>query len=196
MILCSCQLFLTIRNRLWGLAEPWASKWPELAHTPFFLAVGDGVGANLGSGCSDSSRIALTIGTTGAMRVVLPNDSRRTEHATAGAGLQPTPAGLWSYPIDSSRWLVGGSLTDGGSLFSWLHETLAVEDTGALLAAAAALPPDHTWADRSPVPSRRTSPRMGDRSSPHDKRYFARNDCNSLRPSSLRSRRPALPSHL
>lgn len=125
-----------------GLAEPWASKWPELAHTPFFLAVGDGVGANLGSGCSDSSRIALTIGTTGAMRVVLPNDSQRTEHATAGAGLQPTPAGLWSYPIDSSRWLVGGSLTDGGSLFSWLHETLAVEDTGALLVAAAAIPPD------------------------------------------------------
>ena len=125
-----------------GLAGPWASKWPELAHTSFFLAVGDGVGANLGSGCSDSSRIALTIGTTGAMRVVLPNDSQRPEHAAAGASIQQTPAGLWSYPIDSTRWLVGGSLTDGGSLFSWLHETLAVEDTGALIIAAAELPPD------------------------------------------------------
>ena len=125
-----------------GLAEPWASKWPELTQTPFFLAVGDGVGANLGSGCSDSSRIALTIGTTGAMRVVLPNDSQPTKHETAGTGLQPTPPGLWSYPIDSSRWLVGGSLTDGGSLFSWLRETLAGEDTDALVAAATELPPD------------------------------------------------------
>ena len=125
-----------------GLAEPWASRWPELAHTPFFLAVGDGVGANLGSGCSDHTRIALTIGTTGAMRVVLPNNSQHAKHGAANTEVQPTPAGLWSYPIDSKRWLVGGSLTDGGSLYSWLHENLAVKDTSALLTAAADLPPD------------------------------------------------------
>ncbi len=125
-----------------GLADPWASRWPELAYIPFFLAVGDGVGANLGSGCSDNARIALTIGTTGAMRVVLPNDSQRREPNAAEAGVQQTPVGLWSYPIDSNRWLVGGALTDGGSLFSWLREILAVQDTVALLAAAADLPPD------------------------------------------------------
>ena len=124
-----------------GLAEPWASKWPELAHTPFFLAVGDGVGANLGSGCSDNTRIALTIGTTGAMRVVLPNDPPSERGAVETSALQ-TPAGLWSYPIDSKRWLVGGSLTDGGSLFSWLHEKFAIGDTTTLLAEAADLPPD------------------------------------------------------
>ncbi len=123
-----------------GLAEPWASKWPELAKTPFFLAVGDGAGANLGSGCSDNTRIALTIGTTGAMRVVLPNESQHGEHSPGEAGMLHVPVGLWSYPIDSYRWLVGGSLTDGGSLFSWLHENLAVDDTDALLAAAAGIP--------------------------------------------------------
>ncbi|MXZ22975.1 MAG: carbohydrate kinase [Caldilineaceae bacterium SB0665_bin_25] len=133
---------LDYTNGTAGLTDPWASKWPELAHTPFFLAVGDGAGANLGSGCSDTSRIALTIGTTGAMRVVLPNKSRSREHDAGGNGVQPTPGGLWSYPIDSERWLVGGSLTDGGSLFSWLHATLAVQDTVALLAAAADLAPD------------------------------------------------------
>ncbi len=125
-----------------GLTGPWASRWPELAHTPFFLAVGDGAGANLGSGCYDNTRIALTIGTTGAMRVVLPNDSQSSQHDAAGNGVQPTPDGLWSYPIDSKRWLVGGSLTDGGSLYSWLRETLAVRDEAALLHSAAALPPN------------------------------------------------------
>ncbi|MDE0199836.1 MAG: FGGY-family carbohydrate kinase [Caldilineaceae bacterium] len=125
-----------------GLAEPWASKWPELVQTPFFLAVGDGAGANLGSGCSDNTRIALTIGTTGAMRVVLPNESQRRAFGAGEDGIQQVPSGLWSYPIDSKRWLVGGSLTDGGSLFSWLHENLAVEDTAPLLAAAADLPAD------------------------------------------------------
>lgn len=127
-------------KHLIGLAEPWASKWPELVQTPFFLAVGDGAGANLGSGCSDNTRIALTIGTTGAMRVVLPNESQRREFGAGENGMQQVPAGLWSYPIDSKRWLVGGSLTDGGSLFSWLHENLAVDDTDALLAAAAGIP--------------------------------------------------------
>ena len=125
-----------------GLAEPWASKWPELVQTPFFLAVGDGAGANLGSGCSDNTRIALTIGTTGAMRVVLPNESQRREYGAGEAGMQLVPAGLWSYPIDSKRWLVGGSLTDGGSLFSWLHEVLAVEEISSLIAAAEDLPAD------------------------------------------------------
>ncbi len=122
-----------------GLTQPWASQWPELAQTPFFLAVGDGVGANLGSGCSDNRRIALTIGTTGAMRVVIPVDN--ANHP--GAALPPhTPQGLWSYPIDSRRWLIGGSLTDGGSLYTWLHETLAVSDADSLLDDARALRPD------------------------------------------------------
>ena len=122
-----------------GLTQSWASQWPELAQTPFFLAVGDGVGANLGSGCSDNRRIALTIGTTGAMRVVIPVDSANQHDAP----LPPqTPQGLWSYPIDSRRWLVGGSLTDGGSLYTWLHETLAVQDADSLLADARALRPD------------------------------------------------------
>ena len=125
-----------------GLAEPWATRWRELAETPFFLAVGDGVGANLGSGCTDNRRIALTIGTTGAMRVVIPTDTRLAQENTEGDTLPEAPAGLWSYPIDRHRWLVGGSLTDGGSLFSWLHEMLAVQDTHALLASAAQLKPD------------------------------------------------------
>lgn len=133
---------LDYANSTVGLAEPWASKWPELARTPFFHAVGDGVGANLGSGCSDNTRIALTIGTTGAIRVVLPNDPQNREPGPDKSDVQPTPDGLWSYPIDSKRWLVGGALTDGGSLYSWLHEKLAVEDTTALLAHAAELPPD------------------------------------------------------
>ncbi len=133
---------LDYTNSAVGLTEPWASIWPELVHTPFFLAVGDGVGANLGSGCTDNRRIALTIGTTGAMRVVIPASSASDGPGRTEPSLQHTPAGLWSYPIDSNRWLVGGSLTDGGSLYSWLRATLASQDGEKLLAAAAELAPD------------------------------------------------------
>ena len=133
---------LDYTNSAVGLTDPWASIWPELAQTPFFLAVGDGVGANLGSGCTDNRRIALTIGTTGAMRVVIPAGSASDGPGPAEPSFQDTPTGLWSYPIDRKRWLVGGSLTDGGSLYSWLRETLASQDRQTLLAAAAELTPD------------------------------------------------------
>ena len=129
-------------NTFAGLVEPWAARWSELAQTPFFLAVGDGAGANLGSGCEDNRRIALTIGTTGAMRVVIPAGAEGSNAASAQTQAPEVPDGLWSYPIDSKRWLVGGSLTDGGSLYSWLHEILAVEDANELLAEAARLKPD------------------------------------------------------
>ena len=129
-------------NTFAGLVEPWASRWSELAQTPFFLAVGDGAGANLGSGCENNRRIALTIGTTGAMRVVISAGKEPSGGALARVRAPAVPDGLWSYPIDSSRWLVGGSLTDGGSLYSWLHEMLAVQDASELLAEAARLEPD------------------------------------------------------
>ena len=134
---------LDYTNSTGGLTEPWASIWPELAQTPFFLAVGDGVGANLGSGCTDNRRIALTIGTTGAMRVVIPAEGASDGPGHADPSFQETPTGLWSYPIDRKRWLVGGSLTDGGSLYSWLRETLANQDRQTLLAAAQLTPDAH-----------------------------------------------------
>jgi gluconokinase len=119
-----------------GLATSYAERWPELAETPFFLAVGDGAAANIGSDCTEHSRIALTIGTTAAMRVVAPRQEGESIEA---------PAGLWVYPVDHKRRLVGGALTDGGSLYSWLCQTLGKdtkESEEKLLKEAAALAPD------------------------------------------------------
>ncbi len=117
-----------------GLAPDHAARWPELAQARLFLAVGDGVAANVGSGCTDPSRLALTIGTSAAARVVVP--------APARGALLPVPPGLWRYPVDGSRWLVGGALTDGGSLYRWLCGVLRAPSEEELLAAAAGLPPD------------------------------------------------------
>ena len=61
-----------------------------------FPAIGDGAAANIGSGCGSPERVALTVGTTGAMRVVLP------------PGLASVPAGLWLYWVDKQRSLLGG----------------------------------------------------------------------------------------
>lgn len=97
---------------LQGLLPPWAERWPALRDIPWYPAIGDGAAANLGSGCDQPARIALTIGTTGAMRVVVdPN-------------LTQVPDGLWLYRVASTQGLLGGATTEGGNLFAWLRESL------------------------------------------------------------------------
>lgn len=103
-----------------GLQEAWAERWPTLATIPWLLPVGDGAAANIGSGCDAPDRIAMTMGTTGALRVVV------------GPELQEVPAGLWLYRVDAPRALLGGATTEGGNLFAWLRMLLQLPDLDAL----------------------------------------------------------------
>jgi gluconokinase len=95
-----------------GLLPEFAGRWPGLAEVPWFPAVGDGAAANVGSGCISSGQVAVTMGTTSALRVVL---SRAPEHL---------PSGLWCYRVDGKRSLLGGALSEGGSVFAWMKDTL------------------------------------------------------------------------
>ncbi|MBX3050390.1 MAG: gluconokinase [Caldilineaceae bacterium] len=125
---------LDYTNSSIGLSSAYRRRWPELSDARFCLAVGDGAAANIGSGGVDASRLALTIGTSGALRVVLPQ--------APDEAVPIVPDGLWCYPVDNRRWLVGGALTDGGSLFNWLLETLRYANPTTLLADAASLEAD------------------------------------------------------
>ncbi|HUG54873.1 MAG TPA: gluconokinase [Vicinamibacteria bacterium] len=113
-----------------GLAPEHARRWPALREVPFFLAVGDGAAANVGSGCVSPDRVALTVGTTGAMRVVLPD------------AFPAVPAGLWAYKVSAAETLLGGALTEGGNVFAWATSTLRLPSASELDAALEALPPD------------------------------------------------------
>jgi gluconokinase len=114
---------------LLGLAEPWASRWPALRSIPWFPAVGDGAAANIGSGCAAPGRLALTVGTTGALRMV-----QETPEAV--------PPGLWCYRVDRTRALVGGATSEGGNVYAWLRQTLQLGDPVAAEVALAAFAPD------------------------------------------------------
>ena len=107
-----------------------AARWPALASVPFFLAVGDGAGANVGTGCGTPGTVALTVGTTGAMRAVF-------DGAPA-----TVPRGLWAYRVDRDHSLLGGAITDGGSLLSWLHRTFRLRGERMVDEEIAALEPD------------------------------------------------------
>lgn len=109
---------------LQGLAGEWARRWPALKDALWFPAIGDGVAANLGAGCSRPGNVALSLGTSGAMRVVVPGTP------------QQTPAGLFVYRVDAGRSLVGGALSNAGNLYAWLRRVLAEVDEDALAAMA------------------------------------------------------------
>lgn len=108
-----------------GLQGDWASRWPMLANVPWLWPIGDGAAANIGSGCDAPDRIALTMGTTGAMRVVV------------GPELKRVPAGLWLYRVDAGRALLGGATTEGGNLFAWMTKLLRLPEGDALEQALA-----------------------------------------------------------
>ncbi len=97
---------------LWARRPKFVRRWPALARVPWFPAVGDGVGSNIGSGCTTPRRIAVNAGTSGAMRVILPGTPERV------------PDGLWCYRVDRRRSLLGGALSNVGNVFQWLRQTL------------------------------------------------------------------------
>ena len=112
------------------LTEAFARRWPALAEAELAIVVGDGATNNIGAGCSTKEKIALMVGTSGAMRVVF-----------SGGPPDELPSALWSYRATRTRVTVGGALSNGGGLFRWLRESLNVETTD-LESQLAALEPD------------------------------------------------------
>jgi gluconokinase len=112
-----------------------AARWPALAGAAWFPSLGDGACANVGSGAIGPTRIALTVGTSGAMRLILP--------LPAGTSWS-VPSGLWAYRLDRCRAVLGGALSNGGNLLRWVWETTGTAAGDAATAAAVALPPDAT----------------------------------------------------
>jgi gluconokinase len=108
-----------------GLRGERARRWPALADVPWFPAVGDGACSNIGSGCTGRGRLALMVGTSGALRMLWR------------AGSVGVPEGLWCYRACAERFVAGGALSDGGNLVEWLRRTLLLpgpEETEKLLA--------------------------------------------------------------
>lgn len=118
-----------LHDSIKGLKPEFAARWPALQDVPWFPAIGDGAAANVGSGCANQENWAITIGTSSAIRVVVPPD------------VVPS-GGLWLYLLDARRGLLGGALSEGGNVPAWLESTLKLPPLAEAESLIAAMLPD------------------------------------------------------
>ena len=138
------------------LRPDFARRWPALADIQWFPALGDGACANVGSGAIGPTRIALTVGTSAAVRMILPRPPD-----------QPwvVPQGLWAYRLDRQRAVLGGALSNGGNLLRWIWNTTGTDRDDETTMAAAALAPDSTGLTFLPFLAGERSPSWHDNAS-------------------------------
>ncbi|MBM7492674.1 gluconokinase [Micromonospora luteifusca] len=93
---------------------PQAAAITELPQrTPVVVGAGDGPLANLGLGAVHPGMVACSIGTSGAMRVMVERP-----------GVDPL-GGVFCYALTEHRWTVGGAINNGGIVLKWAGAALA-----------------------------------------------------------------------
>lgn len=115
------------------LRPEYARRWPALRDTRWTAPIGDGAASNVGSGCFDDARAAVTVGTSAAVRLIQP--------APPGAELAPLPEHLWRYRVNHEHVVTGAAYSAGGNLYAWARRELRLPEGPALEAALALVPP-------------------------------------------------------
>ncbi|MGN9766551.1 FGGY family carbohydrate kinase [Micromonospora sp. SD12] len=111
------------------LRPAYAWRWPQLADVPWAGPVGDGAASNVGSGCVEPGRIAVTVGTSAAVRLV--------QRVPAGQAMPALPEQLWRYRVDHEHVVTGAAYSSGGNLFAWANRELRLPEGAELDAALA-----------------------------------------------------------
>ena len=112
-----------------GLRATYARRWPALTRADWLPAWGDGACSNVGSGAVGTDRLALMVGTSGAMRLLWE-------------GIPPEPPqGLWLYRLDRRRPVLGGALSEGGNFIDWVCREFRLPSLDELQEALAACQP-------------------------------------------------------
>lgn len=95
-----------------GLEPDRARELGLLPATPFVIGANDGVLSNLGVNAIGPGEVAVTIGTSGALRAVV--DRPLTD-----------PSGrTFCYALTDRHWVIGGPVNNGGIVFRWVRDEL------------------------------------------------------------------------
>lgn len=102
-----------------GLDQDFAVEMGLNPSTPFIVGASDGVLSNLGVNAIDPGVVAVTIGTSGAIRTV--TDKPVTD-----------PKGrIFCYALTEDKWVIGGPVNNGGMIFRWIRDQLGASEVEA-----------------------------------------------------------------
>ncbi len=100
-----------------GLSPEYAAFMGIDQYVPFVIGASDGVLSNLGVNAIDPGVIAVTIGTSGAIRTVSPVPKTDPKGRT------------FCYILTKNHWVVGGPVNNGGIVLRWLRDEFATSET-------------------------------------------------------------------
>lgn len=118
-----------------GLSASVAARTGLATATPVVVGAGDGPLGNVGTGALARGVVGLSVGTSGAVRMVVP---------------EPVvdPSGrLFCYALTDRAWVVGGAVSNGGIAARWAGSVFGPDSGGArtgdaeLLELASSVPP-------------------------------------------------------
>lgn len=81
--------------------------------TPFVIGASDGVLSNLGVNAIRKGEIAVTIGTSGAIRTII--DEPKTDEKGR----------IFCYALTEKHWVIGGPVNNGGMVLRWIRDEFA-----------------------------------------------------------------------
>jgi gluconokinase len=99
-----------------GLDPVYAERMGLKRETPFVLGASDGVLSNLGVNAIDPGVVAVTIGTSGAIRTVVDKPT-----------VDPKER-LFCYELTEDKWVVGGPVNNGGGILRWARDEFAASE--------------------------------------------------------------------
>ena len=82
------------------------------AETPVVIGASDGVLANLGVGAIAPGVVAVTVGTSGAVRAVVARPVSDPQER------------LFCYALTENHWVIGGAVNNGGIVLRWVRDQL------------------------------------------------------------------------
>ncbi|WP_226086800.1 gluconokinase [Mesobacillus sp. S13] len=84
--------------------------------TPFVIGASDGVLSNLGVNAIGKGEIAVTIGTSGAIRTII--DEPQTDEKGR----------IFCYALTENHWVIGGPVNNGGMVLRWIRDEFAASE--------------------------------------------------------------------
>lgn len=118
-----------------GLSKAVAARLGLLTATPVVVGAGDGPLGNLGTGALGRGVVGLSVGTSGAVRMVVPQP------------VVDNSGRLFCYALTDDAWVVGGAVSNGGVAVRWAGDVFGQGSGGErtseaeLLELAASVPP-------------------------------------------------------